>query len=178
MNLDAVNDPPHGEHSYRRLTSEAVRLHCPMAARQCLLGASGELLSELHDQQVPLDWTRLELAEDARSVFILFCLKRSVIPGKKCNWYWLEPELRRTIVEQSLTWSYYTALPVHVHWKGARGAFDCSPERREQLQIPSAFAAVLAQDGRPAWNKVRWGLSRTSQIVRSVCFLCRHRRVL
>ena len=41
MNLDAVNDPPHGEHSYRRLTSEAVRLHCPMAARQCLLGASG-----------------------------------------------------------------------------------------------------------------------------------------
>ena len=70
------------------------------------------------------------------------------------NWYMLEPECRRYIVEHALKWSYYTALPRHLHWTGARAAFDCSAAQLKDLQIPTGFAAMLSRDGQPMWNKV------------------------
>jgi hypothetical protein len=102
---------------------------------------------------MPIDWVALEVP--CRPAFILFCLKRSVIPGlKSMNWYMLEPECRRYIVEHALKWSYYTALPRHLHWTGARAAFDCSAAQLKDLQIPTGFAAMLSRDGQPMWNKV------------------------
>ena len=179
MNLDAVNDPPHGEHSYRRLASEAVRLHCPMAARDSACSARVVNCSVNCTTNRYLSTGRGSSLQRTLDICVHFVLSQEVRhPGQEVQLVLARARApaynRRAITHVELLHGVTCARALERCtwgiWLLARTPRATADPKRLRSCACAGWQTGLEQGA--------MGTVSNLTIVRSVCFLCRHRRVL